>query len=378
MTSAATIPSFVICGASPIFLPLLASLGLAGLGFVLHRGLWVLAPLNLFLSWRSFRLHGQPGGVLLGVLGTIAVWAHLLGHNFEATILPLIWGGTALLVAGALVSYRAERNARVSNFTNELAAVYWKEVLTGQHPGLRRGRRFYRLLPSDPRCKLCNAPFRGPGAVLVRPIGKNQSPKNPNFCSDCLAKTPLGGAEVELSMLFADVRGSTALAESMTPSGFAAVLGSFYEAATRALLQRDALVDRFVGDEVIGLFIPGYAGVQHARQAIIAARELQDKMSKPGPGGSNLPVGIGVHTGTAFVGMVGGKSGVAELAALGDAMNTAARITAEAAAGEILASQASCEAAGIDADRYELRKLRVKGKTEEVPVRVITGPLIFA
>lgn len=369
IASAATVPSFIICGASPIFVPLFASLGLAGLGFVLHRGLWLLAPLNLLLLWRRFRRHRRPAGLLLAGAGTVLIWLHLLGHNFGRTILPLIWLGTAFLVAGATANYLAERRLRVSGFSPEQAQAYWNEVLTGRHPGLRRGRRFYRLLPTDPRCKLCNAPFRGPGGAIVRLIGKGRSPKNPNFCSDCLAKTPLGGAEVEVSMLFADVRGSTALAESMSPSEFASLLNGFYETATQALLAKDALVDRFVGDEVIGLFIPGYSGPRHAALAISAAKQLLHQVRAGTP---PVPLGIGVHTGWTFVGMVGGESGVAELAALGDAMNTAARITAEASEGEILASEAACDAAGLRLDDYERRELRLKGKADPVAVRVIS------
>src|SRR5262249_37678914 len=91
----------------------------------------------------------------------------------------------------------------------------WRAVLTGQHPDMRRGRRLNRLIPSGPRCKLCNAPFGAPGLLLMRLRGRGPSKSNPricNFCERFAAQHP-GGAEIELSLLFADVRGSTGLAE---------------------------------------------------------------------------------------------------------------------------------------------------------------------
>src|SRR5436305_1694679 len=87
---------------------------------------------------------------------------------------------------------------------------------------LRRVRAISARLPAAPRCKLCNAPFAGPLAPLMRLLGKGRSNKNPRFCGDCLTNAPVGGAEIELSLLFADVRGSTALATRLSTGDFAA------------------------------------------------------------------------------------------------------------------------------------------------------------
>ena len=83
----------------------------------------------------------------------------------------------------------------------------------------QRLHRFFNILPHDPRCKLCHAPFQGFGGKAVELLyGRKQSSLNPQFCSVCedFAKKFPGGAEVEMSMLFVDVRGSTALSESMS------------------------------------------------------------------------------------------------------------------------------------------------------------------
>ena len=98
----------------------------------------------------------------------------------------------------------------------------WRTMLMGDYPRLNGMRKMWGALPSPPRCKLCNAPFKGPGGVLMRAIAYGPSPLNRRLCKMCIRsvhKHP-GGAEVEISVLFADVRGSTAIAERMTPEEF--------------------------------------------------------------------------------------------------------------------------------------------------------------
>src|SRR5690349_23503405 len=91
----------------------------------------------------------------------------------------------------------------------------WKEVLEKETSPLHKHLRLYAMLPSSPRCKLCYAPFGGVGGLIMRMAGRERSRMNPNMCGVCerLAKEHPGGAEVQLSLLFADIRGSTALAE---------------------------------------------------------------------------------------------------------------------------------------------------------------------
>ena len=84
------------------------------------------------------------------------------------------------------------------------------------------GRQIFRRLPADPRCRMCASPFRGHGAPLMRLIGKRPSAANPNWCNSCfefMAKHH-GGAVVDGAMLFADIRGSTSLAERMSPAEY--------------------------------------------------------------------------------------------------------------------------------------------------------------
>ena len=135
-------------------------------------------------------------------------------------------------------------------------------------------RRNFGRLPSPPRCKLCYAPFHGIGGALLKPwFGPWE--RNPQLCKNCmkaLTKQGVGGAEVEISMLFVDIRGSTGLGERLGPAAFAALLTAFYRLAADAIVETDGVVDKFVGDEAIGLYIPSYAGQDHARKAIEGGR----------------------------------------------------------------------------------------------------------
>jgi adenylate cyclase len=146
----------------------------------------------------------------------------------------------------------------------------WERMLTGDLPRLQRMRRIWGALPSPPRCKLCNAPFRGPGGVLMRAIAYGPSPLNRRLCKWCIRavhKHP-GGAEVDLTILFADVRGSTGIAERTTPEEFSRLMARFYGVAADAIDECDGIVDKFVGDGAVALFIPGFAGNEHAANAI--------------------------------------------------------------------------------------------------------------
>jgi adenylate cyclase len=206
----------------------------------------------------------------------------------------------------------------------------------------------------------------------MRIIGKRPSKMNPRFCSACeeFAQANPGGAEVPLSLLFADIRGSTALAESLGTQEFSRLVARFYDVATEVLIKADSLIDRLVGDEVIALFIPGMVGSRHSEAAVAAAREILRLTGHGERGGPWVPVGAGVHTGRAFVGAVG-SAGVSDFTALGDDVNLTARLASVAAAGEILVSEAARSAAGLETGDLESRRLELKGRKEPVDVWVM-------
>ncbi len=259
------------------------------------------------------------------------------------------------------------QNPDIDNLTNE----EWRKVLKGDHPELRRGRHLFGLLPSNPRCKVCHAPFRGVGGMIMRRVGRGPFEKNPKFCEACLVFNEQKGVEIEISMLFADVRGSTSMAEKMSAAEFTGLMNRFFDVAMNVFVQTDAWIDRLIGDEVVALYIPGFAGPEHPKRAIEAARSLLHKTGQGAPGDPWVPIGIGVHTGKAYVGLVGAEGGVCDLTAMGDAMNVAARLTSEAEPGEAMISEAACQAAGIDDAEMERRHLELKGRAEPVEARAL-------
>ncbi|ORB74453.1 adenylate/guanylate cyclase domain-containing protein [Mycobacterium scrofulaceum] len=213
----------------------------------------------------------------------------------------------------------------------------WERVLTDGHASLIRARRAFRYLPSAPRCKLCNNPFGGPIGRIFAAAGFRRSRKNPNLCERCCDALPRGGAEVDIAVLFADVRGSTALGDRRRAADFAALLNRFYGAATQTLLRHDAVIDKLIGDEVMAFFVRGISGPRYRQRAVQAGVELLEAVGYGTPDGPWLNVGIAVNAGVAYVGNVGGA--VVDFTALGSPVNAAARMQQHAAGGELLVAR---------------------------------------
>jgi adenylate cyclase len=242
----------------------------------------------------------------------------------------------------------------------------WVAILRGESAlafPQRAGRRAFALMPSAARCKFCNAPFKGRYAGAFKTIGYTPSRKNPHICARCIERAPEGGAIVPVSVLFADVRGYTSLCEQLAPAEVMDLVQRFYETSSAALLAQEGLLGQIAGDEIEGVFVPGLAG--SSRKAVEAARSLVRAVRYMESTSGSLEVGIGVASGEAFVGNVGG-GGYKDFAAVGDVTNTAARLTASARDGQIVVDEATYEAvapAFPDATREELA---LKGKREAV------------
>ena len=247
----------------------------------------------------------------------------------------------------------------------------WRMILTTTPAPFKRRRRFHARLPSSPRCKLCASPFEGIGGLVMRRFGHRRWPQNPKYCEGCfgMLRANHGGAEVECTLLFADVRGSTSLAERLPPREFNRLMGRFYDAGAKVLVEHDAWVDKFVGDEIIGIFVPALATNAHARRGVDAARALLRATGYGSAGGPWVPVGVGVNTGVAYVGSIGEET-TTELTAMGDIVNVTARLSSVAGAGQILVGAATAAAAGL-APGLERRMLDLKGKSEPVEVVVL-------
>ena len=252
--------------------------------------------------------------------------------------------------------------------TGEQRAPFPKEMqlaMAVQH-------KFHRYFPGSPRCLECGMPMRGIGSVLLRP-GSKAASFSSRFCSSCevTARKEEAGAEVFLSMLFADVRDSTPLAERSSTNEFRSIINKFYKQTSKVLVEQNAMVNRLMGDQVSALFVPRFAGKDHPKVAFQAARDILRVTGHGQPSGPWVPVGVGIHTGTAFVGVVGSSDGVNEIAVLGSAANLCARLSSQAAAGEILISEDAVKAGQLDVTGLESRTLELKGIAQPVSVRVL-------
>jgi adenylate cyclase len=244
----------------------------------------------------------------------------------------------------------------------------WLGILKGESPlafGERLGRRVFSLVPSGARCKFCNAPFRGRYAGMFGRLGYTPSRKNPNICERCIERAPEGGALVPVSVFFADVRGYTTISEQQSSVETTALLHRFYQTASVALLAHDAILGQIAGDEVMAIFVPGLAGHDYPGRAVQAGLALLRGVGYASPTGSWLNVGVGICSGQEYVGNVGG-GGFKDFTAIGDVTNTAARLQAKAAGGEIIMDAATYATVAVSYPDAEYQALELKGKQSPV------------
>ena len=251
-------------------------------------------------------------------------------------------------------------------------SAQWHALLTGEDPGLQKIRRVWQKLPAAPRCKVCASPFHGIGGGIARVFWHGPMRENPLLCKACfgsLSQVP-GGAELEISVLFADVRGSTGMAERTSASTFRGLIQDYYGSAGKAIDVNGGIIDKFLGDGIMALFIPVISGENHAARAIMAGRAILGAVERDGLVEKGLMVGVGVHTGDAFVGVVGNAEKV-DFTALGDTVNVAARLGSIAGPGELLVSRDAWDRAGLGVPAAE-RQVDVAGRDGTLAV-VPTG-----
>lgn len=246
-------------------------------------------------------------------------------------------------------------------------------MLTNPESPLYKKGRIFKHVPGDPRCRLCRIPLGGIAGPVLKLTGRRPARYNPNFCNACevWSVSHPGGAVIDLTVLFADVRGSTGLAEQLGPVAFAELMQRFYRTSNSVFAQSDAFIDTPVGDEVRAFYFPVFTP-DHAAAALRAAQELLLATGHAEAGGPWIPIGVGVHTGQAFVGTVGVEgTDNYDVTVLGDVANVTGRLASLARQGEILSSQDTYEAAGIDLGDPARRTIELRGRSALLDVRVI-------
>ena len=238
----------------------------------------------------------------------------------------------------------------------------------GDDKGLLNLQRFMSRLPSPPRCKLCQAPFEGTWRPLVRLAGFKPWKLNQQLCRKCFKRIDAhqGGTEIAVSLLFADVRDSTAMAEGVTASEFTDRLNGFYKVALAAVDRENGVVDHMAGDGIMAMWIPAFVDQSPSIHSISAARDIIRNMH------GRLSIGVGVHAGTAFVGVVG-EGGAKDFTVLGDTPNTASRLSGAAQPGDLIISEDAATAAGLDTTDLRHELLDLRGKREPFAAWVESG-----
>lgn len=191
---------------------------------------------------------------------------------------------------------------------------------------------------------------------------------NPNQCTVCetFFSRVYGKkrANFPATVLFADLRGYTSMAEDAASEDVQDMLDSFYDECAAAIWERDGVVNKFMGDAVLAIFNFPYTREDHAQQAALAALDIQKRWSQRTQaaidgGGAALGVGIGIHTGTASIGEIG--KACKDLTITGPIVNMASRIQGAAKAGETLVSGEVYQLVAHAVPNPEFRDYELKG-----------------
>lgn len=187
----------------------------------------------------------------------------------------------------------------------------------------------------------------------------------------------LGGRQVRATLLFADLRGFTAMTQGMNPQAVVAMLNEYMTAMSGEIFACKGIVDKYVGDEIIGVFGAPKSYGTDALGAVEAACRMRSRLERLNVerarrGERPLAMGVGVHTGEVVAGCMGSEQ-LLNYTCIGETVNLASRLCSNAKAGQILASAAAVREAGPRVDARPLDPIRVKGFAEPVAVAEIAG-----
>ena len=173
-----------------------------------------------------------------------------------------------------------------------------------------------------------------------------------------------------VTVLFADVTGSTALGEDLDPEDVRALMGRYYEHARQVVSDHGGTLEKFIGDAVMAVFGLPHAHGDDAERAVAAALALQNAVREDSVLGERVMLRLGVNTGE-VIATSDPSSG--DFLVTGDAVNVAARLQQSANPGEILASDRTCAATGASFLFGEKQQAEVKGKSEPLRVFPVAG-----
>lgn len=185
----------------------------------------------------------------------------------------------------------------------------------------------------------------------------------------------VGGKQVFITVLFADVRGFTSYSEKHSPEELVAVLNQYLAAAADAVLAQEGTVDKFLGDAVMAWYNAPILQPDHTLRAVKSAlgiREAIARLHSELPPEAHLDFGVGINYGEAVLGWIGTEKRL-EFTSLGDSVNTAKRIQENCAKNQILISKDAYERVKDDVDAKPFAPLTVKGKAQPLEVFEVMG-----
>ncbi len=290
--------------------------------------------------------------------------SHLVGHRLEET-LPFMGEKLHLHMATVRETNKPVIGLEISHTLPERGVVDWRLSLSPLKDSNQTTQGIAIVLDDVTERKRLEAQRRLLERMVSPAVIAQIDPDS----------LQIGGKRMDITVLFADIRGFTTYSEKRSPEVLVGVLNRYLAAGAEAVLAQEGTVDKFLGDAVMAWFNAPLPQVDHTLRAVRAALQLKvavEKLHAELPAEAQLSFGIGIHYGEAVLGWIGTEKRL-EYTAIGDSVNTAKRIQENSSENQILISQEAFEQVK-DKVRVKLHEpLHVKGKSQPLQVYELIG-----
>ena len=330
----------------------------------------------------AYTTSAEKGNPMYGV----EIQANILQALMERKTAVPLSGGTYLLVSGIVMYlfFLLARKQKLFSAISEACILIFLHFLTGK---VLAGRGytipqiyFAGIMAVGVICmigeKYCAEIIRRKRVLstfkkYVAPQVVDQLAKDNNF------KTRIEGEKREVAVLFVDLRDFTALSESLAPEQVVKILNEYLALTTSCILQNNGMLDKFIGDATMAVFNAPVSQEDYVYQAVHTAIDMQKEAEKLTVGlekqfDRKISFGIGIHCGEAVIGNIGCEFRM-DYTAIGDTVNTAARLESRAGAGDILISEAVYREVKDRVDAETVGEMELKGKSRRIMVYRVLG-----
>jgi len=187
----------------------------------------------------------------------------------------------------------------------------------------------------------------------------------------------LGGEKKPITVLFSDIRGFTPLAEKETPETIVSLLNEYFSAMSEVIFSFEGTIDKFIGDAIMALWGAPLDVKDPVLKCVKAALKMKERLVTLNAkwaqeGKPQIQVGYGINTGECIVGNIGSEKRM-DYTAIGDMVNTTARVEGESGGNQILITESVLAAVGDQLETKKLDPVQVKGKSHKIAVFEVTG-----